>query len=99
MTSSSILRARSKFCLLMGNKLACPQSLEEFELDLVNERSALKRIELVDRLRNLPWCKPVNGLKEKLVRTGSIILERGRRVAAHTECVFRNCSSEMPPMV
>ena len=30
----------------------------------MNERSALKRIKLVDRFRNFAWCKPVDSLKE-----------------------------------
>jgi hypothetical protein len=61
-----------------GQQIGCLQSLEKLELDLVNERSALKRIEFIDRLRNFARCQPVDGLKEKPVRTGCIILERGR---------------------
>ena len=88
-----IARTRSKFCLLNGQQIGCAQSLEEFELDLMNERSALKRIELVDRLGNLAWCKPVNSLKEKLVRTGCISL--GARSAS--SCAYRVRASQLRP--
>jgi hypothetical protein len=49
-------------------------------------------VKFVDRLGNLPWCKPVNSLKEKLVRTGCVILECGRRIAAPPQSVSRNCN-------
>src|SRR6516162_8639287 len=74
-----------------GQQIGCIQSLEKLELDLVTERSALKRIELIDRLRNFARCKPVDGLKEKPVRAGCVILERRRRVAAHPQAMFWNC--------
>src|SRR5262249_5473198 len=72
-------------------QISCLQSLEEFELDLVNKRSALQRIELIDRLRNFAWGKPVDGLKEKPIRTSCIILQRGRRVAEHAQTMLCNC--------
>src|SRR5438132_1647483 len=43
------------------------QTLEQLELDVVNERSALERIELIDRLGHLAWPETVYGLKEKSV--------------------------------
>ena len=59
-----------------------PQTREQLELDVVDERSALQRIELVDRLRHLARRETVDGLEEEPVGAAGVVLERGRRVAA-----------------
>ena len=63
------------------------QAREQFELDIVDERAALQRVELVDHGGHLARREAVHGLQEEAVRAAGKVLKRGRRIAAGSERV------------
>src|SRR5882757_1532100 len=64
-----------------------PQPGEKLELDVMDQRAALERIELVDGLRLEAWCQAVNGIEEEPVGAACVFLKGCRRIATNTEHV------------
>ena len=98
MTSSSSCRARSRLSGRTGSRFSSLQTREQLELDVVDERSALQRVELIDRVRHLARRKAMNGLKKEAVGAARIVLKRGRRIAPGVERVLRHDRPDRGPI-
>ena len=70
-TASRMSRAWFKILGRTGSSFSSRRRCEQLELDVVNERSALQRIELIDSLGHFARREAVHGLEEELVRTAA----------------------------
>ena len=92
-STSSSPRARVERCSVTGTRPCVAQRFRGAELHLVDERPALQRVELLDRLRLFARRELCRALQEEPVRARGEVLERGRRERARVEAVRRERGS------